>query len=738
MIFTLVSTQFAPLGLAQGEAAGKSQEGTAAGIASRHVQRLQEQVKKADDLVTQGGRLQANGMNKEAMEIYKTAVDLLPAIPATSQRRRAYFKRYQSSAAAYAQTLVDQGEFKQANAALDEVYKTAANSTDLPPSAISIEVSTLKKKLNNNHFNPALTPRHLSNVRSVEQLLREAEGAFGLADFDLAEKKYHAVLTVDRFNAAARRGLEMVERMRSEYHRLSKSHARAHAFRKIAEGWELPVPVTASLVGSRLEYSNADIRSNQAVLEKKLKQLIIPSLEFDQARLADVVEFLNQKSQQIDDLELDPAKKGVNFIIDTSQAADAPERPVTIRLNNVPLESALKYIAQLVGMKYRVEEFAVTLVPLTDTGDSANLTRSWQVPPYFLSGDNAGGGAPANADPFAEPDPGGAGGTLVKRVSAQQFLEDKGVVFGPGAIARFNPATSTLFVRNKPDQIALVEALVLASREAVSQIIKVDVRMISVSLEGTRELGFDWLLGASNLDPSNRYFGSGGTFSNATNNRAPGDFPFVSPAGNPIGQNPITAGIRSGRSNETVSIDELIARQNPTTGVTGQANAAPGLFALSGVFTDPQYQMVLRGINQIKNTDRLCEASVVVRPGERATIRQVREFIYPTEYDPPELPNSVGVTQVGGIQIQGDATSFPVTPANPTAFEMRELGKIIEVEPVVGGDNRSVNLSLTTDFSDFVGFINYGTPITTVRPTGFIGFTTLTLTENRILMPVFD
>ena len=46
--------------------------------------------------------------------------------------------------------------------------------------------------------------------------------------------------------------------------------------------------------------------------------------------------------------------------------------------------------------------------------------------------------------------------------------------------------------------------------------------------------------------------------------------------------------------------------------------------------------------------DRLCAASVITRPGERAVIRQVREFIYPTEYDPPEIPTTIGIGGIGG------------------------------------------------------------------------------------------
>jgi general secretion pathway protein D len=50
---------------------------------------------------------------------------------------------------------------------------------------------------------------------------------------------------------------------------------------------------------------------------------------------------------------------------------------------------------------------------------------------------------------------------------------------------------------------------------------------------------------------------------------------------------------------------------------------------------------------------------------------------------------------------------------------------------VIGPDNKFVDLSLSPEVSDFIGFINYGSPI--ISPV-----TDEVITENRILMPVFQ
>ena len=160
------------------------------------------------------------------------------------------------------------------------------------------------------------------------------------------------------------------------------------------------------------------------------------------------------------------------------------------------------------------------------------------------------------------------------------------------------------------------------------------------------------------------------------------------------------------------------------------------MFAIAGVFTDPQFQVVLRALSQTKGSDVLSDSHVVVKPGQIAKIEQVREFIYPTEYDPPEIPNSFNVLQNGGLNISGQDPVFPATPATPTAFETRRVGKMLEVEPTVAADNRTVSLNVLLDFTDFSGFINYGTPIT--NSAFLVNGQPSVVTPNEILMPVFD
>jgi general secretion pathway protein D len=172
------------------------------------------------------------------------------------------------------------------------------------------------------------------------------------------------------------------------------------------------------------------------------------------------------------------------------------------------------------------------------------------------------------------------------------------------------------------------------------------------------------------------------------------------------------------------------------------SSVSPGVFALSGVMTDPQFQVVIRALNQKKGVDLMSAPSVTTKSGTRATVEVVREFYYPTEFDPPQIPQQFGGNG-GNVSLNGggggsSGGSFPVTPTTPTNFEMKPIGVRMEVDPVVGPDGYTIDLTMAPEVNEFEGFINYGSPIQTSSQDALGNPTTVVLTENRIPQPVFS
>src|SRR5439155_7509196 len=190
---------------------------------------------------------------------------------------------------------------------------------------------------------------------------------------------------------------------------------------------------------------------------------------------------------------------------------------------------------------------------------------------------------------------------------------------------------------------------------------------------------------------------------------------------------------RSG--NLAISANALDALLFPTLGAS---SLAPGFFGLSGVFTDPQFQVVVHALNQKKGVDLLSAPRVTTKSGQRAVIEIVREFRYPTQFQPPQIPQTTGGGNSSGSGMNTTINVQPVTPTTPTAFETRNTGVTLEVEPVVGPDGITIDLNLVPQVVEFEGFINYGSPIQTTT-TNLLGQPiTNVITPNVINQPIFS
>ena len=127
--------------------------------------------------------------------------------------------------------------------------------------------------------------------------------------------------------------------------------------------------------------------------------------------------------------------------------------------------------------------------------------------------------------------------------------------------------------------------------------------------------------------------------------------------------------------------------------------------------------------------------STITRSGEGSRIEVIREFIYPTEYEPAEVPQitaPANTTEVGG-----GGGVFPVTPTTPSAFETRNIGVTMDVLPTAGPEKKYIELSLRPEFVEFEGFVNYGAPIFGLGSDRVGNPVTIPITNNAILLPVF-
>jgi hypothetical protein len=254
-------------------------------------------------------------------------------------------------------------------------------------------------------FAPAQSPERVKNVEDVRRHLERAQSFMNRGDLDSASRAYQDALRIDRYNTAARRDMEKLEEQRGRFF------------------W-------ADHESTKVNIETADVSFWSRYYTDKMQRIIFPSVQFHNVTTEQAIEFLRLKSKELDTSERDPAKKGVNIILKVGTTPSTAQ--ISLDLHDVPLLEALRYVTELAGMKYKVEPYAVVIVPISDVGNE-QYTRSFKLPPDFLK---KGGG------------------------TAREILQSAGISFPEGSGAEFNTGLSLLVVKNTQPNLDLVENFV--------------------------------------------------------------------------------------------------------------------------------------------------------------------------------------------------------------------------------------------------------------------------------------
>jgi general secretion pathway protein D len=710
----------------------------------RELRRRELAADYAQDAINKGTEAMMNLDYESAYAWFKSAVDSLPAGgEATLTVRQTAMDGFSRAVVKLTEQRISEGRYEDAETTIKVVLTEQYNPNYKPALVL------LAKLKSPGTFNPTITPTFVANVEEVKQLLREAEGFYQSARYDLSFKRCEEVLNIDKYNIAARRMMEKINNARQKYSDTAYDQTRGALLTELQSGWELPVTQFQVGASQIIEQPVLTTRGTTAI-NRKLQEIRIPSLNFRETTIREAIDYIKKLAIELDTTEPDRSKRGVNIVLklDPSQAAETQTR-ITLNLTDVPLRDALDYIARGVLLKVKVEPYAVAIVPQSEPTD-VFITKEYRVPPGLLSN------LPAPTEGAQAPGLGGFGvggaAQVAQRAGAKEYFERLGVPFPTGASANFLAVSSKLIVKNTQQNLDVIDSIIEAESLTAPSQIEIESRFIEVTQNNSKELGFDWLLGQFQLPFGTGVYGGGGpagfggdingtqivtegeatrTFNNAYPFVEPGQTDPIGATGTSVGS--LTGGNRSGSTAITANALDGLLFASPT-------GPAAGVLALAGIFTNPQFQVVLRAINQSKGIDLMTAPKVTTKSGARATIQIIREFIYPTQFDPPQIPQSTG-TRIS-----------PVTPSTPTQFEMRPLGVELEVEPTVGPDGFSIELVLSPRVTEFDGFINYGSPIDTAASELTFGFdplqgifrtligapTLVRLSDNVMNQPVFS
>ena len=710
-----------------------------------------------------------------AVQFYQKAFDNLPLAKNAQFEKDASLEGFRDASLELARIRIGEGRYtprpNQQVASAEELIKGVL-ARDPQNKAANRLLAQLETP---GFFNKTITPAFRAEIEDVKKWLLEAQGFYDTGRFDLALKRTDQVLAVDPYNSAARKLQETINAAINSYAENAYNESRSRALKNVQKAWASPIKkYTQTSFGT--QGSQATELSKQEKLTRKIRELKLGEVEYVDTPLFQIAVDLAERANKVDKSSGD---QPITIIVSRSAGGGMAQSPsgaapgtsvqdlgtpggeelaskkVTIpRLPSLGLDQILKLITDQVQAKYVTRENFIEIVPASVKTD-VTTSRSWTVSPFIFTStapkvddlsSTSGVGSLLGASSDAPK-------TGKSKVDAKAFLKENGVKFDAAdATATYNSRTKTLTVINTPDQLDLVAGIVDDSEGVNPVQVDIQAKFVEFTQSNFDELSFDWLLGQSNFPGQRSTFFGGGTPGSSRPPINPADYPFGIPRdsiypnpGQPVGVFPLTGGNRSGgMALSSNAIDSLLMGSGPS----GAGAAGAAAFSIAGAFTDPQFQLVIRAMKQSKGVDLLSSPSITAQDNQEATIEITREFRYPSEFTPPQLPQvgAGGGAAAGGAGAAAPAQSIPVTPSTPSAWATKNTGVTLKVTPKIMGDNYAVSLDLEPEVVEFEGFINYGSPIKSVTMSSALSLggvavnqtpTSVTITDNVINQPIF-
>ncbi len=510
-------------------------------------------------------------------------------------------------------------------------------------------------------------------------------------EYDKAQAVFEAVLAQDPYN---RKAMDYIRRTAhkisaSELHKQDSS--RAQAFAEVDGAWN-PEP-KSYVAGTDLAPVKAvDPQAAQiAAMTERLKGIVIPSLDFRDANIKDVVLFLTETCRR-----QDPTGKGVNILLLGMDDGMGGQNNITISIVNMSLYDALQYIVEMASLKFEVKPGVVAVMPVNYVPDSALVLKSYDVIPEVgeelasMAGDSGGGGVD---DLFggSSSSASASGPTDVKNFFS--------IVDWPeGSSAIYQPNFHKLFVKNTPKNLVSVEnVLADLEDEAIkkrSQQVSIEAKFVEYNEGALDELGFDWTLydngefagfGLSQGTYYRRGQGYGTTTVVDGGTTAAGPYLYTDPLTgykkitpqNGVGQNLFG----NAQRNNTTAFDQSVS------GILGFMGGAPAVMSFSNKGHFP-IDLAISALEQEGTADVLSAPRVTTKSGNEAVIKVVEIHRYPQDYD-----------------VETGQRTAPVV--KPQDWEDYDLGVVLKVTPVVDAEANTIDLDLQPEIRKFKGYDPY-------------------------------
>ncbi len=667
--------------------------------------RRQEQLERAKDLQRRANRNLRDNEFQEAIDKYQEAKEILQnvsrvdedvrnRIDATERSVGDAYNQWVQTIKREAREAADVARWDDAQDVLSEAAETLPGRAD----EFNRMAERLEEQRRDIEFQTRTRPEDVDPEKEerefdIDVLKEQAKILYENGRYMEAKEQFEEVLDRDPYSLVAVRYLRRIAEKVDDKGEERRIATREEMLAETTWTWSQPV--------KPLEREEEMVEPGRpvereappdAAIRQKLREIIIPRVEFEEATIHQVVGYLQRQSR-----ELDPDDEGVNFVLNLADDPDAaprlerrPDRDdfddfddfdepeevqdigaLTLNMENVPLGDVIRFVAMSAGLHYVIDPRAV-IISDRELPAGEMYTRFFSITPGIFRRERT--------DDRDDDDPWGMDTDIAEREEVspddvKAYFRDLGVSFPEGSSIRYDTRTGRLVVYNTAENIQRIEELIPELAATPTQVM-IEAKFVEVSQNALQEMGMQWAI-------------------------AQGHTAYESSSGSrrlDIDASDLTTGVR------TVS-DAL------PTGATGDFLSA------AAVLGNLELDVVLNALERSDKADILSAPKVTTISGEPAAMRIVTERYFPIDWNEPELT------------FDDDGQIQSVIPSTPVFGDAEEMGVILEVTPEVEPDNYTINLQLTPQVVEFLG---YDTELDTVDPgTGVSYRASMPIIERR-------
>jgi len=504
---------------------------------------------------------------------------------------------------------------------------------------------------------------------SLENISMDVSGLIDLGyeawanlEFERARGYFHRALSLEPNNPDISNLVYEIERAKLEYERnqaeIEKDILEQKRVLEMDKAWLTEAPETT--VATAKSRKSALNKLKMQAARKKV------SVDFSDAEISKIINYLSKVSK-------------INIIMD--EAAVKAAGSISITLKKVTLSQALESILRTKGLGYRFEDDFIWVSSKENIANELLITRIYHLSQGLatftsfttfdtvtiegLRGDNkvvlakeegaedaeeADSGVGPGVRTYEGVKIGGPSGVAGNVTKTIKDVLEQLVEWPEGSRMFLDSRTSTLIVRNTPTNLSVLEEVLEAVDVNPPQVM-IEARFVEIGADDLFSLGLKL---STEISASGSSAATTFPFDKNQNGHYSDPFPFP-------------------------TVDDYTF----------------------GTLDFTKFQAVLSAIESNTNSNTLSSPKITTISGQEAVIKIVKEFRYPTKYEIEVL----NVQQANGESV---TQSFPV----PVEFTSRDIGIILKVTPNVGADEKTINLTLVPEVSEFdedKDFFNYGT-----------------------------